>query len=87
MIATKIMEYLQEKGLYAEVSEFDGKVEVDIDWGDWKHEHAYCDYLMEQIGYICVKEMVTNEDGSDCYSATHIYKKVLSYKQMLEIED
>lgn len=47
--------------------------EINIEWGDWKHDHAYCDYLMGQIGYSCVESRLTEEDGSDTYSAIHRY--------------
>lgn len=49
---------------------------VHISWGDWKHEHLRCDYLMEQIGYECTGTITTEEDGGDCYSAIHKYVKV-----------
>lgn len=50
--------------------------EVHIEWGDWKHDHARLDYLMANIGYMKTNEEVTDEDGSDCYSATHYYEQV-----------
>ena len=53
----------------------DGSIEIGIEWGDWKHSHAFCDDLMKVLGWNCVSESVTDEDGSDCYSATHIYVK------------
>ena len=51
---------------------------VDITWGDWKHDHLYVDSQVAQyfdsvgISYMS-DEKVTDEDGSDTYSATHIY--------------
>ena len=33
---------------------------IDISWGDWKHDHARLKW-------------VTEENGSDCYSATHYF--------------
>ena len=59
-------------------------IEVQIDWGDWKHEHKRLDYIMYDIIYeynpklasnfYKEKEEVTDEDGSDTYSAKHIYR-------------
>lgn len=51
---------------------------VDIIWGDWKHDHLRADYLIKEyfkkLGYeVSVNEEVTEEDGSDTYSATHYY--------------
>lgn len=54
----------------------DGEVTVLIEWGDWKHEHGYLRYLMQQNGFRETDENVTEEDGSDCYSAIHTFKKV-----------
>lgn len=52
-------------------------VEIQINFGDWKHGHLFCDYWMEETfkKYHMTKlnEIVTEEDGSDCYSARHRY--------------
>ena len=54
--------------------------DVNIEWGDWKHDHGYCDYLMSEIGYVKINEATTEENGSDCYSAIHRY----AYKEWWE---
>ncbi len=73
----KVCDILKKGELHGEVTAHeDGTVEVSIEWGDWKHEHGYLDYLMKENGFILVNEEVTEEDGSDCYSATHEYKQV-----------
>lgn len=52
---------------------------VDIKWGDWKHNHLRCDYLVEEFAkengreITLKREVVTEDDGSDCYSAKHYY--------------
>ena len=46
-------------------------IDVEINWGDWKHDHWRARYLIEQMGYIHLNTVVTEEDGSDCYSAVH----------------
>ena len=48
---------------------------IDIEWGDWKHDHLYLKYKMEQKGFVQIDEILTEENGSDCYSALHIYRK------------
>lgn len=53
----------------------DCKVVVEVFWGDWKHEHLYLKYVMQQKGYKHLSEEVTEEDGSDCYSAEHVFVK------------
>lgn len=49
------------------------EVEVSLEWGDWKHGHAWLDYLMKNIGFERGDETVTEEDGSDCYSSVHTF--------------
>lgn len=51
----------------------------EIRWGDWKHDHLRLDWLMREflerkgVRVRCVDSDVTEEDGSDCYSATHYF--------------
>lgn len=52
----------------------DNEVEVEVCWGDWKHDHGYLDYVMGKKGFEKINEVVTEEDGSDCYSAIHTYR-------------
>lgn len=58
---------------------FDGRLCIDISWGDWKHEHGYADYLVRKffndkgLG-IDIEVDTTAEDGTDAYSATHYYE-------------
>lgn len=51
----------------------DNMVEIEITWGDWKHEHAAFRYLvLQQMQNVkSHEEITTEEDGSDCYSAIH----------------
>lgn len=74
---TDIYNYLKSNELYPYdvFANSDDCVAVHIEWGDWKHEHGWCDDLMGYIGYVCGNEVVTEEDDSDCYSATHYYSK------------
>ncbi len=71
----RIHDYLSANGIYGDVSDYDGTVEVEISWGDWKHDHGFCDHLMTYIGYNSDDEQVTEENGSDTYSAIHFYSK------------
>lgn len=52
----------------------ENKFILHIPWGDWKHSHARTDYLMSLFGFALLYENVTEEDGSDTYSAYHYYK-------------
>ena len=73
----KVREKLRESDLYFEdvVPDGDDGVLVVIEWGDWKHEHLYCDHLMSEMGFALEDAEVTEEDGSDTYSADRYYKK------------
>lgn len=67
--------YLSKNSLFAEVGSDKAHVYVHIEWGDWKHDHGFADHLMSLVGYRCVGQDVTEDNGSDCYSATHVYLK------------
>ena len=73
----KIYMYLRDNGIYSDVylghPLSSDSVNVSITWGDWKHEHGYCECLMRYIGYEEFHSEVTEENGSDCYSAVHYY--------------
>lgn len=70
----KAVDILAENDLFGEVCGVYNipAIEVHIR-GDWKHDHARCDYVMEQNGYTLLKKEVTEEDGSDWYTAIHYY--------------
>lgn len=74
----RIEKYLNDNGIYPEYVDYDADdntVFVQINHGDWKHEHLRCDYLMGLFGYINGSAEVTYEDGSDCYSALRTYTR------------
>lgn len=69
---------LNEVGVFSEVYQHETLpvICVEIPWGDWKHSHMRADMvLMDKFGLECLGKNVTEEDGSDCYSATHYYTK------------
>ena len=37
---------------------------VEVEWGDWKHDHIRLKYEMEQIGFEQVSEEVTEDKCS-----------------------
>lgn len=47
--------------------------DVHISWGDWKHDHLRTRWVIEEMGGVYIGGEVTEEDGSDCYSAIHHY--------------
>lgn len=46
---------------------------VEINKGDWKHNHWRCDEILEEYGYVKMSEKTTWDDGSDCYSSIHYF--------------
>ena len=83
----EIETYLRERGIPCEVfaPKDNSFIDVNIEWGDWKHDHIYCDELMAELGYYLSSECETDEDGSDCYSSTHHY--LLAINNLYEIFD
>lgn len=70
-----VSSYLSDNEVYAEVQKDRDEVIVSISWGDWKHEHGWCEDLMSYIGYTQIDVEETEENGSDCYSADHYFAK------------
>ena len=78
-----IISCMEGQDLYADIWTEDTPIEgalivkANIEWGDWKHEHLRYEWLIEQWakenGYLVLSNdhEVTEEDGSDCYSALH----------------
>lgn len=77
-IGDTIHSFLNDNGVWADVyCQTDDIVVVNIDWGDYKHDHMWCQDLMGYLGYKRVSFDVTDEDGSDCFSAEHTYIKAV----------
>ena len=78
-IEDTIHQFLNDNGVWSEVfTECDRKViVVSIEWGDWRHSHLWSRDLMSYLGYTEIGNAVTEENGSDCYSADHYYLKTI----------
>ena len=56
-----------------------GMLIIEVEWGDWKHDHWMIDDLVQEkaddldMVLLAATSEVTEENGSDCYSATHKY--------------
>lgn len=72
-----IHSFLNENGVWADVySQMEGNITiVNIEWGDWRHQHLWARDLMSYLGYVEIGSKVTEEDGSDTYSAEHYFIK------------
>lgn len=74
-----ITEYLREAGYHGSINlgrDGVGCMEIEVTWGDWKHEHIWLKNLMKEFGYEHIREDVTEEDGGDTYSAIHTFEKI-----------
>lgn len=76
MSIQQLQNYLKEHNIYALVEEFNNQFIIDIDYGDWKHDHLYLQLLMNELHYTLVDKVITSSDDSDCYSATYYYNKI-----------
>lgn len=52
----------------------DGNVVVSVFWGDWKHDHAALENLMNKNNFALIERIITEEDGTDAYSAEYVFK-------------
>lgn len=81
-IVEKLNAYLKENNFSHSVWQGgkENEIQTEIIWGDWKHDHLRVKYLVNQfmrtIGHTVAipHEVVTEQDGSDCYSAIHTWE-------------
>jgi hypothetical protein len=78
VLVNKITDVLFDWNLFDDVSynDFENKIEIKVfvERGDWKHDHLCVVHLIADT--FCpdeIREEVIEEDGSDCYSAVHIF--------------
>lgn len=89
-LANEFADRLSEQDAYYDIwfDEKDNTITVGVDWGDWKHDHMWLDIFADKFfrekGYDLdnMNVEVTDEDGSDTYSANHTY--VLGAKRPVE---
>lgn len=56
--------------------EDDTTIAVEVTWGDWRHDHLQLDWFMrDNFDLTLVDVKITEEDGSDTYSAIRYYCK------------
>ena len=77
-LAETVDRKLAEEKRYYEVWYDDNSILVEVNWGDWKHDHLWLDSFVKKLlkdeGYdATVSVQETEEDGSDCYSAIHSF--------------
>lgn len=75
IIEEKIYKIMKENKLYGDITVHnDNAIEIEIS-GDWKHEHLKLRWLIfDNFNVKDYKQIVTEEDGSDYYTAIHYFK-------------
>lgn len=59
---------------YAELNDFNYYfVRVEIDGGDWKHDHICCDNIMCKNGFKKIGEKITEDTECDWYGSIHYF--------------
>lgn len=72
----QLQKYLNDNDLYWSVlCESDDTFIITIEWGDWKHDHLYLQHLMGKVNLPLKSYIITEENGSDCYSAEYEFFK------------
>lgn len=72
----QVSETLKEHNVHSEsIYQYDTLpvIVVEIEWGDWKHDHLFADMLVGELGGTLINDEVLEENGSDCYSSAHYY--------------
>ena len=65
-----------EENMYCEIYEHEnGCISIEIEWGDWKHDHIYLVNVMKENGYIRISNVITEENGTDAYTAEYLFTK------------
>lgn len=70
-VAEDIYNLCYKNNLYVDCTPCEYGVRISVNWGDWKHDHARLRWLLTENGYEYGGSVITEEDGSDCYSADH----------------
>lgn len=78
-LSDELYEHFADLHVYYDIWHDEDGINIEINWGDWKQDHLWCDYevkhFIESRGHEVISHdtEVTDEDGSDSYSAIHSY--------------
>jgi len=91
-LSEKVQKMIENRGGRAEVYPYNPiydipAVTVSISWGDWKHDHGFVKWLCKEHGGLLISSTVTEEDGSDCYSAEHLFVFCDGFKDQVEEDE
>ena len=73
-LVEKVQKLLDDNNLWADAYNYnDIAIAVEVNRGDWKHDHLRTEWLLKENGFTKITSKVTEEDGSDTYSAIHYF--------------
>lgn len=75
MTLQQLEQHFNSYKLYVDVEETQTHFIINVEWGDWKHDHRYLQNIMSHLNFILDIREITNTDGLDCFSAIYYYKK------------
>ena len=75
MTLQELQKLFNEYYLPYDLWETERGINVEVNNGDWKHDHMRLDYFMDKWGFELFNETVTEDDGSDTWSSIHHYTR------------
>ena len=88
-LAKKLEAALKEQGKNYEVTCDNDSIKVMIKWGDWKHDHSWFakfskDFFNKEGHKVTLRRKVTNQNGSDCFSARYLFSNFKKFEESLK---
>ena len=79
-VADQLQDHFRKNNLWVDelhYNQTNDRIEFDINWGDWKHEHLRAKWLLQELfdslGIKAeIRSHTTEEDGTDTYSAHYV---------------
>lgn len=79
-VADQLQDHFRKNNLWVDelhYNQVNDRIEFDINWGDWKHEHLRAKWLLQELFDTLgikaeIRSHTTEEDGTDTYSAHYV---------------
>lgn len=79
-VADQLQDHFRKNNLWVDelhYNQANDRIEFDINWGDWKHEHLRAKWLLQELFETLgikaeIRSHTTEEDGTDTYSAHYV---------------
>ena len=73
----KVYNIFKENELNYDYSVIGDNVEIEVYWGDWKHDHLRLKNIMSNNGFMCINEHIIGSD-EDCSVAEFTFSPMYS---------